>query len=78
MSEVIAFSGHTKLDIEPARVLEAAVAHNLETVLVLGLDSEGGLYAAGSTSDVAAVLYMIETFKHKLLSGNYGELEKPI
>lgn len=73
---VLNFPGLTTLDISPVKVLETAAAQNLDAVLVLG-NAGTELFAAGSTSDVAAVLLMVERFKQKLLAGDYGDLVKP-
>lgn len=76
-ADVIIFPGLTTLDIAPASVLATAAARELDMVLVLGHDPKGDLFAAGSSSDVAAVVLLVERFKHKLLAGDYGELRKP-
>lgn len=77
-AEVIAFPGNTKLDIDPADVLDAAKANAVSPVLVLGMWNDGELYAAGSTSDMALLILLLEKFKHKVLSGDYGELFKSV
>jgi hypothetical protein len=57
-------------NLPPAQVLTAAQQHCHEA-LVLGWDAEGELYAASTTGDLGTLLLWIETFKHKLLSGDY-------
>lgn len=59
----------TPLPIPAWRVLEAAA--ECQAVLVLGLNAEGEFYVAASLSDKATLLYWMDTFKHKLLSGEY-------
>lgn len=70
MAQVIAFHGWTKLPIPVERVLDGAKA--CESVLVLGWDAEGELYAAGSQGDARELLWLIEMFKQKLLQGDYA------
>jgi hypothetical protein len=66
-AEVIAFPGITTLDMPPEKVLSAAIAHDLETVVIVGKAKDGTPYYAGSTSDMHAVLYMIEVFKRDVV-----------
>lgn len=56
----------------PDLVLEQAIG-NYKHVLILGWDNGMELDARGSDlfSDGGNVLWLIETFKHKLLSGDY-------
>jgi hypothetical protein len=56
--------------IPVARVLDAAQA--CEEVLVLGVRPDGALYCAASTGDVHALVFWLETFKHRLLAGEYA------
>lgn len=66
-AEVIDFPGSTTLDTSPERVLSAAIAHDLESVVIVGKRKDGEPYYAGSTSDMPAVLYMIELFKRDVV-----------
>lgn len=58
----------------PDVVLEAAKGE-VEQVLVLGYDSDGELYAASSSElvDGGNILWLIETFKQKLLNLEFLE-----
>jgi hypothetical protein len=67
MDNIIEFPGKTILDVEPDKVLDAAIG-KLETVLVIGLSENSEYYFATSTSDKAKLLLMLETFKFKLLA----------
>lgn len=60
----------TTQGIPAARVLEAASV--CTEVLVLGWDAQGDFYAASTTSDGGTLLWWLEQFRHKLLSGAYG------
>jgi hypothetical protein len=70
MAEVLVFPGWTQLPIPVARVLEGATG--CTAVLVLGEDGNGRFYAASSIADGHTLLWWLETFRHKLLSGDYG------
>jgi hypothetical protein len=70
MGEVLLFSGATTLPLPVERVLDAA--RGCTAVLVLGEAADGTVYAAASTGDGGTLLWWIETFKHKLLSGDYA------
>ena len=69
---MIPFGGYTRLEIDPDKVLGGAVGVGLEDVLVLGTKPDGTVYAASSSSNVAETLLLIETFKFKLLNGDYS------
>jgi hypothetical protein len=70
MAEIIVFPGWTRLPLPVERVLEGATA--CTSVLVLGEDADGRFYAAASVGDGHTLLWWIETFRHKLLSGDYA------
>lgn len=67
---VIAFPGH---DEDPHLILEDSKHEPLDSVLVLGLTPDGSLYAASSTKDAQEMVWLVETFKHHLLAGDYSE-----
>ena len=63
--------------IEPDNVLEQALG-GFSEVLILGWDKEGNLDARATLGlkDGGDVLWLMEAFKHKLMSGDYtGEGE---
>jgi hypothetical protein len=70
MAEILVFPGWTKLPIPVARVLEGATG--CTAVLVLGDAADGSFYAAASVADGQTLLWWLETFRHKLLSGDYA------
>lgn len=69
MTEIIKFPGLTKGEIPTEDVLDNA--KHLETALVMGIDESGEFYAASTTGDVPALLYLMEKFKHNLMGGDY-------
>jgi hypothetical protein len=46
-------------------------ARDCQAVLILGLDGDGDFYAAASLTEKPLLLWWMEQFKHKLLSGDY-------
>lgn len=61
------FTGLTRLDIEPDKILEGAKG-KLECVLIIGNNG----YYASSTADKAKINLMLDQFKFDLLSGKFG------
>jgi len=72
MGEIVKFNGYTKLDIDPNDVLSNAIDQTKQ-VLVIGNSKDGSLYVAASTADGGELLWLIETFKHKLMSGDFHD-----
>lgn len=60
-------SVETRLPLDPARVLNAALAANLERVVVVGIDEHGEEYAASSLPSAADVVWLLERAKLNLL-----------
>lgn len=71
MGDVVTFTGITKLDLPPDRILEAAVGQ-LESVVILGYDKEGKEYFASSLADGGDVLWLMEKLKKQLLEVGEG------
>jgi hypothetical protein len=68
MSEnVVTFTGITRLDMPPDRILESAVGE-LQSVVVLGYDEDGDEFFASSLADGGEVLWLLERLKKKLLA----------
>jgi hypothetical protein len=67
MSNVIRFTGPTKLDLDPDRVLESAIGE-LEDVIIIGYAKDGSEYFASSKADGGHVLWHLERAKLKLLA----------
>ena len=66
MSNVIDFSGITKLDLDPDRVLSNALG-KLKEVVVIGFDQDGNEYFSSSVADGGSVVWHMERAKHKLM-----------
>ncbi len=64
--KVVDFTGITTLDLNPDRLLEKAKG-KLESVLILGLTTEGEEYFASSKADAEYPIYMVERAKHRLM-----------
>ena len=63
---VVFFTGITKLDLPPDRVLESAIG-KLDQVLILGFDKNGDEYFASSQADGGDVMWLMERCKKQLL-----------
>lgn len=70
--KILNFTGQTTADVSVNQVLNDIPQDDLEHVVVLGIDKEGYSRAWSSSSDAALMIYMMEKFKHNLLSGVYG------
>lgn len=66
MTNVVLFTGITKLDLPPDRLLEAALG-KLEGVVILGYDKHGEEYFASSYASGSDVLWLMERLKKQLL-----------
>ena len=66
MSNVIPFSGITRLDLDPDIVLEEAKG-KLEGFVIAGHDKEGNEYFASTYADGGDVLWLLERMKFRLL-----------
>ena len=67
MGKVIPLGGVTRLDLPPDRILEGAKGE-LEGVVVIGWDKEGGQYFASSLADGGDVLWLLEACKKTLMN----------
>ncbi|MEQ1694744.1 MAG: hypothetical protein ABL901_02790 [Hyphomicrobiaceae bacterium] len=65
---VIILPVRTKLDIDPQRVIRAALDAELTEVVIVGFKSDGSEYFASSLADGGDVLWHLERAKMKLLS----------
>ena len=65
---VVDFPGISRLDSDPARVLEHAMQAGLTDVVVIGFDAEGNEYFRASAADGGDVLWHLERAKHKLIT----------
>lgn len=74
MGKVIPLGGVTRLDLPPDRILEGAKGQ-LEGVVVMGWDKDGGQYFASSYAAGPEVLWLLESCKQSLLNVKTGEQE---
>ena len=65
MGKVVDFTGFTRLNINPQRVVDQ-IPDDLEGVVVMGYTAEGDYYFASSYADGADVLWLAEMLKKKL------------
>ncbi len=73
MSNIIQFTGDSRLDIEADKVIESSLGQGINQVLIIGYTDNGEDYTASSTSDVKELLFMIEKFKFELMTGQFNE-----
>jgi hypothetical protein len=71
MGKVITLSGPTTLDIPVERVLDSAKV-SCTRVFILGEEADGTPYYAASFGDTRELLWWLETFKAKLLAGDFA------
>jgi len=67
MGDVVSLGCITTLDIPPERILNAAIEHDLETVLIIGRTKDGELYFAGSSADGGDALWLMALAKKALM-----------
>ena len=66
MTNIIHFDGKTKLDLDPDKLLQAAIGE-LTEVVILGYTKDGSEYLAFSKADGATVNWHCDRAKLKLL-----------
>ena len=71
MGDVLKYTGSTRLDLPCDQVINGVETEDLESVLVIGLDKKGNLVVHSNKADKAKILYLMELFKHAILSGHY-------
>lgn len=69
MTNSINLHGCTRLDLDPGKGLDGAEGE-LAGVLAAGFCKAGGEWFAASAGGAGKLLYLLKTFKHKLLSGS--------
>ena len=67
MTNVIPFTGITKLDLDPDMVIEQ-IKGKLEGVVIMGYTKDGEEYFASSYADGGDVLWLLERMKLRLLN----------
>lgn len=75
MGEVVNLEQVTRLDLPPERILNAALAKDLDVAIVVGVTKEGEFYFAGSAADGAETLWWLEIAKKRLLA--IGDSDDP-
>jgi hypothetical protein len=66
-AEVLPFTGITRLDTDPAQVLQGAMDAGLTEVVIIGIDADGDEFFASSQADGAAVGWHLDRAKWKLM-----------
>ena len=68
-AKIITFSGITRLDLPPERVIDMAKEVDLEGVVIMEFRKDGGAeYFASSYADGGTVLWLMERCKARLLT----------
>ena len=67
MGDVVNLDIPTLADMPAEKILNAAISQNLGEALVVGWRENGDLYFAGTTSNVAEVLLLLEMAKKEIL-----------
>lgn len=71
-NKIIYIEQETSLDIEPDRILGAALGE-LESVVVIGYDTSGKLYMATSYGDIAQTNYLLDKYKQLIMNTEVEE-----
>lgn len=66
MTGIVDFTGITKLDMDPDRVLNAALGQ-MDEVVICGFDKDGNQYFASSVADGGQALWHLERAKWALM-----------
>jgi hypothetical protein len=67
MTNIIDLDVVTQLDIDPDKVLNAALG-KLDQVVIIGCNQDDDIYFASSTGDIGQVLLLMECAKKELMS----------
>ncbi len=75
MSNIIQFNGGKKVtsEVDVEEILEKAKSSKLSEVLVIGYKGDDETFVATTISDIKEMLFMIEDFKFRLMSGEFNE-----
>ena len=63
---VVDFTGVTRLNADPDRVIRSAIGE-CDRVVILGYTKDGGEYFASSVADGGTIIWLLERLKKKLL-----------
>jgi hypothetical protein len=67
MGEVVEFNGETTADLDPNKVLEAAIEANLQEAIVIGTTQDGELYLSLSISYVPDIIWLLMSAQKMLM-----------
>lgn len=67
MTNVVNLPVITRLDLDPERVLQAALDEGMTGVVVIGFDADGDEYFASSYANGADVLWLMKRCEKRLL-----------
>jgi len=67
MADIYNFTGITTHKIPPEKLLEEALGHDLDTVVLLGYTKKGDEYFCCSTPDGGEVVWLLERAKFELM-----------
>jgi hypothetical protein len=67
MGEVVDWNGVGTVPSDPARCVERAAGMKLSSVVIVGLDADGGEVFISSEADGAQALWHLERARYKLL-----------
>ena len=60
---IVQFPGETTQDLDPNEILKNTIDENLDRVMVLGWNEDGGLWLSSSFSKVSEMVLLIELCK---------------
>ncbi len=66
-AEILDFTGITRLDLDPQRVLQGALEAGLAEVVIVGVDADGDEYFASSVSDGGTANWHLDRAKWNLM-----------
>jgi len=65
--KIIYIDNETNLDIDPDRVIKAAIG-KLESVAIVGYDKDGKLYMSSSCGDYFEINYLLDKYKQLIMN----------
>lgn len=68
LTKVVPFTGITKLDLAPDRVIDGLAGIEFEGLVVLGYRADGTEYFASTYADGGDVVWLLERCKMRLLT----------
>jgi hypothetical protein len=74
-TNIVKFTGLTKLDLEPDAILTAALG-SLTEVVIIGTTKDGNQYFATSSADGKNILWLLEAAKFMLMDNIFAGYEE--